>query len=254
MRYFIYLSYSGLGYSGWQKQENAITVQSEIENALHILLHEDITVTGAGRTDSGVSARNYVAHFDSLNMNGIHDLNFFLYKLNAILPKDIVAHDVREMPPQAHARFDAVLREYKYYMHTVKDPFSDTYSYFFKCRVDMDRMNAAASYLIGEKDFASLQKLHGANTGSVCTVYDAAWEEASDRHYVFTVSANRFLRNMVRAMVGSLLEVGTGKRSPEWIAEMLEKKDRNAAGSSVPGNALFLNRIEYPFQLERKIL
>lgn len=245
MRYFISLSYSGLNYSGWQIQENADTVQGRIEASLRTLLKEEISVTGAGRTDSGVSARNYVAHFDSDRFQEITDLGHFIYKLNAILPKDIVIHDIKKVSDNAHARFDAVSREYKYYVHTEKDPFSDTYSYRYPYRIDIESMNAAAKYLLGKQDFSSLEKLHGGNDNSICEVYEAYWEETCPYHYVFTVRANRFLRNMVRAMVGSLLEVGNGKRKPEWIKEMLALKNRSAAGNSVPGNALFLNAIEY---------
>lgn len=245
MRYFITLSYSGLNYSGWQKQCNADTIQQRIEDALTMLLHSKTEITGAGRTDSGVSARNYVAHFDTDVPIETEDPGRLIYKLNAILPKDIAIHSIKRVPDGAHARFDARLREYKYYMHTVKDPFSDTYSYRHYCDVDVVKMNIAAKYFLGRQDFSSLEKLHGGNTNSICEVFSAGWEEVSDRHYIFTVSANRFLRNMVRAMVGSLLEVGSGKREPEWIKEMLAQHDRCAAGNSVPGNALFLNRIEY---------
>lgn len=245
MRYFICLSYSGLNYSGWQIQDNSDTIQERITSALRTLLKEEINVTGAGRTDAGVNAVNYIAHFDSNLLKEAKDLERFIYKMNAILPKDIAVHWIRQVSDNAHARFDARLREYRYYIHTVKDPFSDMYSYRYPYRVDMERMNEAASYFLGKQDFSSLEKLHGGNTTSVCEVYSAAWEKISEGHYVFTVSANRFLRNMVRAMVGSLLEVGSGKKEPSWIKEMLAARNRNAAGNSVPGNALFLTRIEY---------
>ena len=217
-----------------------------------MLLKEKISLTGAGRTDSGVNARNYVAHFDSSNMHNFES-DYIIYKTNAILASDIVIYAITAVPENAHARFDAISREYKYMIHTTKDPFASQYSYYYHFPVDLDRMNLAARAFLGRQDFSSLEKLHGGNTNSICEVYEAGWKETSAGHYVFTVRANRFLRNMVRAMVGSLLEVGRGKREPEWIRTMLEAKDRGAAGNSVPGNALFLNKVEYPEPLEELI-
>ena len=151
---------------------------------------------------------------------------------------------------QAHARFDATSRCYKYYIHTYKDPFRAGFSYFVKGKPDIEKMNLAAALLLGEHDFSSFEKVNGGNKTSVCNVMEAKWEQISENRYVFTVRANRFLRNMVRAMVGSLLEVGLGKREPEWIAQVLSQKERGKAGQSVPGNALFLADITYPYSLE----
>ncbi len=246
MRYFICLSYNGSAFCGWQIQENANSVQQELQKALSTLLKEPISVTGAGRTDSGVHARNYIAHFDSQTL--IQDAAYMVYKLNAILPKEIAIHKIFEVSENAHARFDATSRTYKYYVHTTKDPFDNGFSMFVKPQsMDIEKMNRAAEYFLGEQDFSSLEKVNGGNKTSICTVTHAAWERIDATHFVFTVTANRFLRNMVRAMVGSLLEVGAGKREPRWIAQMLAQKNRCSAGQSVPGNALFLVEVKYPF-------
>ena len=249
MRYFICLSYNGSAFSGWQIQENANSVQAELQKALSTLLRQPIEVVGAGRTDAGVNARNYIAHF---NYNGnMPDQPHTIYKLNAILPKEISIHSVWPVAEDMHARFSATSRTYKYYIHTEKDPFCSEFSYFLPPRLNFEKMNQAAKYFIGEQDFTSLEKLGGGNKTSICNVTHARWEplDAPDfesaSHFVFTVTANRFLRNMVRAMVGSLLDVGFGKREPQWIQQMLSQKNRCAAGHSVPGNALFLVEIEY---------
>lgn len=256
MRYFICLSYNGSAFCGWQIQDNAPSVQEELQKALSTLLRESVSVTGAGRTDSGVNAVNYIAHFNCQNpiQNTVHAI----YKLNAILPKEIAIDYIIEVHETAHARFDATSRSYKYFIHTKKEPFNSKFSYFIPHKqLDFEKMNIAAKYFLGEQDFTSLEKVNGGNKTSICNVTEAYWEPVEDSQnlssnkephsYVFTVTANRFLRNMVRAMVGSLLEVGYGKKEPEWILEMLKQKNRCAAGHSVPGNALFLYKIEYPY-------
>lgn len=260
MRYFVSLSYRGARFCGWQIQKNGPSIQEEMERTLAILLGTPTPVTGAGRTDTGVNASNYIAHFDSDGDTLLTlDPKEFIYKFNAILPPDITVHDIYRVSDDAHARFDAVSRTYQYFVHTVKDPFAAEFSYPFYKSVDIDRMNSAAALLLGTKDFSSFEKLHGGNTTSICTVTQAGWKRAAEggdniaacgnNHLVFTVTANRFLRNMVRAMVGTLLEVGSGKREPESIPALLERKDRCSAGQSVPGNALFLKHIEYPYEL-----
>ena len=187
----------------------------------------------------------------------------FIYKMNAILPREISINGILNVPSNAHARFDATARTYKYFIHTEKDPFNSNFSFFIPPKsLDFIKMNEAAQLFIGEKDFSSLEKVNGGNTTSICNVMEAYWEPINAfpnsfscdgldfdnaTHFVFTVKANRFLRNMVRAMVGSLLDVGYGKKEPEWIIDMLSKKNRSAAGHSVPGNALFLYKIEYPY-------
>ena len=250
MRYFICLSYNGSAFSGWQIQENANSVQAELQNALSTLLKQPIQVVGAGRTDTGVNARNYIAHFDVQESIPANETT--VYKLNAILPKEICIHKIYPVSDDMHARFSAKSRTYKYYIHSEKDPFCSNFSYFLPPKkLNFEKINKAAQYFLGEQDFTSLEKLNGGNKTSICNVTKAVWEPIdgkdfeSSRHFVFTVSANRFLRNMVRAMVGSLLEVGSGKREPEWIKEMLAQKNRCAAGHSVPGNALFLVEVEY---------
>ena len=252
MRYFISLSYNGTAFCGWQIQDNANSVQEELQKALSMVLKESISVTGAGRTDTGVHAKNYIAHFDCQSF--IQDVPHTLYKINAILPQEIAVHNIFEVAPDAHARFDATSRTYKYYIHTNKDPFDNGFSLFVKPdRVNMELMNHAANYFLGEQDFSSLEKVNGGNKTSVCNVTYAKWEQIDENRYVFTVTANRFLRNMVRAMVGSLLEVGAGKRKPEWIREMLAMKNRCSAGQSVNGKALFLVEVTYPYPLTTSV-
>ena len=246
MRYFICLSYNGSAFCGWQIQENANSVQEELQKTLSMLLKEPVSVTGAGRTDSGVHAINYIAHFDCQAV--IQDTAHLAYKMNAILPKEIAVHSIYQVHDTAHARFDAISRSYKYYVHTNKDPFENGFSYFVRPdSMDIEKMNLAARYFLGEHDFSSLEKVNGGNKTSICTVTHAEWVQISEHKFVFSVTANRFLRNMVRAMVGSLLEVGSGKRQPEWIEQMLAQKNRCAAGQSVPGKALFLVEVKYPF-------
>ena len=260
MKYFIKLSYDGGPFSGWQIQKNAPSIQEELQKAFSLLLGEDIEITGCGRTDSGVNAVGYIAHTEisSNTALGGKSKQQFLYKLNAILPKSIKVFGLYKMHPQAHARFDATSRTYKYFLTTVPSPFDGPYTWYLKCReLDIEAMNKAASYFIGTRDFTSLQKLGSDVTSPVCTVTEAVWKKAplpspfarenKGCRYVFTVTANRFLRNMVRAMVGSLLEVGLHKKDPEWIEQMLRAKDRCAAGASVPGSALFLCDVKYPY-------
>lgn len=242
------MSYNGAAFCGWQIQENAKSVQEDLQKALTLLLKESISVTGAGRTDSGVHAKNYIAHFDCQAI--IQDEAYLAYKLNAILPAEIAVHRIFKVHDTAHARFDATSRTYKYYIHTNKNPFDSGYSLHVRAdRIDIEKMNEAAGYFLGEQDFSSLEKVNGGNRTSICTVTYAKWEQLDENRYVFTVTANRFLRNMVRAMVGSLLEVGAGKRNPEWIKSMLSLKNRCAAGQSVPGKALFLVEVKYPYPL-----
>ncbi len=260
MKYFIRLSYNGAPFSGWQIQKNAPSVQEELQKALAVLFKEEVEVVGAGRTDSCVNAINYIAHtqFSSkIPLNSPYKEKL-LYKINAILPLQIKVHNIFEVPDKAHARFDAISRTYQYFIHLTPDPFNSHFSFFIKSgKLDFEAMNKGAEYFIGRRDFSSLEKIGSDNSTSICTVKEAFWEKCeqtipfnsidNNSHYVFTVTADRFLRNMVRAMVGSLLEVGEGKKKPEWIAEMLEKRDRSAGGCSVPGNALFLTNIKYPF-------
>ena len=257
MRYKIRLSYDGSAFCGWQIQNNARTVQGELEKALATLLGIPVQVTGAGRTDSDVNAISYIAHFDVTDEVSF-DAAHICYKLNAILARDMAVHEVCAVSEDFHARFDARSREYRYFIHFRKDPFCEKYSYRMRYPLDIERMNEAATYLIGEHDFSCFEKVGGNNVTSICTVTEAFWKTYSPSHVdlmdfpcregdyiMFTVKANRFLRNMVRAIVGSLIEVGRGKREPSWIKDLIASGTRSDAGSSVPGNALFFCGAEY---------
>lgn len=257
MRYKIRLSYDGKAFCGWQIQNNARTVQGELEKAISTLTGTAVQVTGAGRTDSEVNAINYIAHFDlpdEVRIEAAH----LCYKLNAMLPREIAVHEVSEAAEDFHARFDARVREYHYFIHFRKDPFCEKYSYRMRYPLDIEKMNEAARLMLGEHDFSCFEKVGGNNTTSICTVTEAVWSTYRPDHVkmmgypcedgdyiVFKVRANRFLRNMVRAMVGSLIEVGRGKKDPSWIASLIESGSRSDAGSSVPGNALFFTGAQY---------
>ena len=306
MRYSICLSYDGAAFCGWQIQPNAPSVQATLEGTLSRLLNRPIAVTGAGRTDTAVNAVNYVAHFDvdGALPFGQSDL---CYKLNAMLPRSIVVHNVVPVADDFHARFGAKRREYTYFIHRQKDPFLAPWSW--QCgypELDFDAMNRACQFLLGTHDFSCFEKTGGDNKTSICTVFDAFWQpyipshiqimsgagstppgdsvplrstpappivscvpselvsngplplhwsgggqapvdvfRSSGNYWYFRIAADRFLRNMVRATVGSLIEVGRGKQKPEWIAELIATGTRSDAGESVPGHALFLNKVLY---------
>lgn len=257
MRYKIRLSYDGSSFCGWQIQEKDRTVQGELEKALRTLSGKYIQVTGAGRTDTGVNAINYIAHFE-LPDEVSFEAAQLCYKLNAILPKEMAVHEISETDESFHARFDARSREYHYFIHFRKDPFCEKFSYRMRYVLDMERMNEAAVHLLGEHDFSCFEKTGGNNATSICTVTEAKWEYYKPTHcemmgapynegdyIVFRIKANRFLRNMVRAIVGSLIEVGRGKKEPHWIADLIASGSRSDAGSSVPGKALFFSGADY---------
>ncbi len=241
-RYFIYLAYNGENYCGWQIQPNGISVQETIEKALSTLLRSPMQIVGAGRTDAGVHARMMMAHFDSEGEN--LDLNLLANKLNSILPKDIVIYKVVEVKPDAHARFDAQARLYRYYVTTRKDPFLHHLKYKIHGELDVAAMNTCAEVLFEYTDFTSFSKLHTDVKTNNCTIMQAEWEK-SGNDCIFTIKANRFLRNMVRSIVGTLLEAGRGKMSVDDMRKIIEAKDRCRAGTSVPAHALFLEEIEY---------
>lgn len=251
MRYFLRLSYDGSAFSGWQIQNNAKSVQGELERALSIACGHTVEVVGAGRTDAGVSARGYIAHFDTESENA-ENASAFLYKLNAILAKEIVVDNICEVAPEAHARFDAISRSYEYRVHTAKDPFA-VRSLWFGFDLDADAMNEAAQRIIGRRDFSCFEKVGADNKTSICNVTACGWERIDDTHLVFRITADRFLRNMVRAIVGTLLEIGRGRREIVWIDEVLASGDRGAAGQSVKGEPLCLCEVLYPFSLDWKI-
>lgn len=257
MRYKIRLSYDGSAFCGWQIQNNASTVQGELEKAMSILLGTPVQVTGAGRTDSEVNAINYIAHFEVPDEVSFEAAQL-RYKLNAMLPREMAIHEICKADPEFHARFDAREREYRYFIHFRKDPFCERYSYRMRYPLDIDSMNRAAGLLLGEHDFSCFEKVGGNNATSICTVTEASWSTYRPDHcsmmgfpcddgdyIVFRIKADRFLRNMVRAVVGSLIEVGRGKKKPEWIAELIASGNRSEAGSSVPGKALFFTGAKY---------
>lgn len=241
-RYLIRLAYNGSNYHGWQLQENAHTVQAEITDKLSILLKENISVTGCGRTDTGVHAREFFVHF---NINDLGwDLTDLVYKLNSFLPADIVIFDIVEVDSDFHTRFSAKKRTYRYYISTIKDPFAEKISYYYNGHLDMEAMNKACGYLLHYTDFTSFSKLHTQTATNNCNITFAKFESIENQ-IVFTITADRFLRNMVRAIMGTLLEIGKGRIVPEIICEIIEAKDRSKAGFSVPAHGLFLEKIEY---------
>ena len=241
MRYFLTLSYDGTAYHGWQIQPHSNSVQEELQKALSTILREPIELIGAGRTDTGVHARKMVAHFDFQDI----DTAQLLYKLNKILPKDIAVHNVELVSDEMHARFSAKSRTYHYYIHLTKDPFLRHYSWQIYGSLDFEMMNQAAQVIMEYTDFTSFSKVNTDTKTNNCTITEAFWERIGENQWRFTISANRFLRNMVRAIVGTVVEVGRGKMSIAQLRQVIEAKDRCRAGDSVPGNALFLVDVKY---------
>ena len=243
MRYKITLSYSGADFCGWQIQPKSPSVQGSLEHALSVLLAEPVGVVGAGRTDTGVNAIGYAAHFDTEKQFDPGDL---CYKLNAILPPSVAISSVEPVPDDFHARFGARRRKYIYHIHRVKDPFAAQYSWLCGYPVlDFDAMNRAASMLLGTHDFSAFEKTGSDNKTSVCTIVEARWVQDDPTHWTFHVAADRFLRGMVRAIVGTLVEVGLGKRRPDEIKKIIEAKDRAAAGHTAPPYGLYLKEVYY---------
>ena len=303
MRYILCLSYDGSAFCGWQIQPSSPSVQQTLEESLAKLCGGPVQVTGAGRTDTGVHAADYVCHFD-LTGPLPFEASDFCYKLNAILPRGIAVHSVLPAADDFHARFSATQRSYTYFIHRKKDPFVAAYSW--QCGypgLDFDAMNEACQYLLGEHDFSCFEKVGGANKTSLCTITEAFWKPYTPTYlslmgldgraqeegvisetyghprpykregpaacggrgrseaeavseiipssggippyWYFRVSADRFLRNMVRAIVGTLIEVGRGKHEPAWVKELIETGTRGDAGESVPGHALFLSKVKY---------
>lgn len=241
-RYFIKLSYKGTPFNGWQIQPNASTVQGKIEDALGKILRAPIGVTGCGRTDSGVHAREFFAHFD---FEGVIDTSQVLFKLNCMLPREIAIHDIYEVSEDLHARFSAISRTYHYYINQEKSAFRFQESWFMHSHLDIDEMNKACEVLIGRHDFTSFSKLHTQTKTNFCTIKEAYWE-TENTHLKFTITADRFLHNMVRAIVGTTVEVGKGKLTVEGFKNVIEAQNRQKAGASVPAEGLFLARIVYP--------
>lgn len=235
------MAYDGSAYCGWQIQPKVSTVQQTLEESLGILVPDLKGVMGCGRTDTGVHASQYFAHFET-------EAPLFenlVYKVNAILPRDIAVYRVFEVESDVHARFSAVARSYHYNIHFGKNPFKNHYSAFHPYKLDVKSMNEASSFLLGEHDFSSFAKSQTQTKTNICKVTKAGWEEM-DGGARFDITANRFLRNMVRAIVGTLFLVGEGKLKPSEIASVIEQQDRSAAGKSAYAHGLFLNKIEYP--------
>lgn len=240
-RYFFEIAYNGSSYYGWQKQPRQHSVQAEIENCLSKLhSNEPIQIVGCGRTDTGVHANNYFFHVD---LPQLKSLDKFQFKLNRMLPNSIVVHAIVEVEATKHARFDAKNRTYRYFMHSKKNPFIEN-SWYYPKELNIAAMNTAAEALLGKQDFTSLSKLHTDVKTNICTVYKAHWYNENNQ-LIFEIEADRFLRNMVRATVGTLIEVGAGKLEPKDISTILAAKDRQAAKTSVPAHGLFLWEVVY---------
>ncbi len=246
MRYVIRLAYKGTRYHGWQKQHNALSVQSVLDEKLSLLIGENIETLGCGRTDTGVHAKDFYVHFDATKpQDGAH----LVYKLNHILPDDIAVYEVFEAPETFNARFDATSRTYEYWITQLPNPFLVEEAWYRYGKLDIEQMNAAAKLLLGKKDFECFSKVHTQVNNFICEITHAEWTCQHDR-LVFTITANRFLRNMVRAIVGTLVEVGKGKLTLQDVQNILDSKNRCEAGQSVPAHGLFLTKIEYP-QLQK---
>jgi tRNA pseudouridine38-40 synthase len=243
-RYFIELAFKGTQYHGWQRQRNAISVQGIVEETLMTLTRENIKTTGAGRTDTGVHARYFAAHFES-DHEAFNNKSGFIYKMNALLPQDIVIHDIYPVLPDAHARYSAISRTYEYNIRQIRDPFDTEFSWHYPVPLDRDVMNQAASRLRDYDDFTSFSKLHSNARTHICQIHEAAWNIRDDK-LVFVIRADRFLRNMVRALVGTMVDVGRGKISVDDFFRILEGRNRSLAGVSAPPEGLSLVAIEYP--------
>lgn len=251
MRYFIYLQYDGTLYHGWQRQPDSVSVQQVIEEKLSLLLRRPTGIVGAGRTDAGVHARLMVAHFDTPDEADAQPLDGqqLTFKLNGLLPSDIAIQRIVPVAAEAHARFSATARTYRYYVTTQKDAFRPLYTMRTYYTLDIDKMNEAAARLFDYEDFTSFAKLHTDVKTNICHIMEAHWDQPSPTEYVFCIRADRFLRNMVRAIVGTLLQVGRGRLSVQGFCDIIERQNRCSAGDSVPASGLFLEDVAYPDNL-----
>lgn len=240
-RYFIQIGYAGTRYCGWQAQKNGISVQQVLDGKLSLKLREKIVTTGSGRTDTGVHAASFVAHFDTTGEipDGTEK------QLNAFLPDDISVKKIYRVKNDAHARFSALERTYEYRISQVKDPFRSEFTYFLKTGLNIAEMNSAAGILLKTSDFTSFCKLHSGNKTNICRVTNAVWEEKNGL-IIFTITADRFLRNMVRSIVGTMIEIGKGRYGIEKFISIIDSKDRKNAASSAPAKGLFLMNVVYP--------
>lgn len=247
-RYFIRLAYNGLTYCGWQIQPNGASVQQLVDNGLSAIIGFKGSVTGCGRTDAGVSAGNYFAHFDHEEAFSDESLFQIAFRLNRFLPQDIVIFEIKSVLPGAHARFSALWREYEYLIIRQKDPFNFHNSYFLHGDLDIEKMNTCAKFLLGRHDFQCFSKVNTQVNNYLCEIKNATWIE-KDHKLKFTIRADRFLRNMVRAIVGTMLDVGRGKISIEEFQKIIDSHDRGKAGYSVPAKGLTLTGVGYPEEL-----
>lgn len=243
MRYFLELRYNGAAYCGWQRQPDMPTVQQTLERSLTVLLRQPVEVTGAGRTDTGVNAVYYVAHFDCAAP--VAEPERTVYKLNFLLPDDISVARMTPVADGAHARFDAREREYRYYIETRKNPFTRHATWQYYVPLDVARMNEAAEALLGEQDFTSFAKLNSNNRTNICRILRADWQADGDL-LRFTIRADRFLRNMVRSIVGTLVDVGRGRYTPEEFRAIVESRDLSRSSAGAPAQGLFLSDVRYP--------
>jgi tRNA pseudouridine38-40 synthase len=253
LRYFIKLAYNGTHYHGWQYQPNAASVQETMNKAVSVLLNSSISLMGAGRTDTGVHAKEMFAHFD---FETPFDIPNLIHKLNSYLPKDIVVFDIIPVHDEAHCRFDATKRTYEYHINTFKDVFQQDGSWYYHQNLDVDLMNQAAKMLLNHTDFQCFSKVNTDVNTFNCKIEEAYWTRGEaeqgatkqeNNQLIFTISADRFLRNMVRSIVGTLVYVGLHKIGLEEFEKIIESKDRNKAGFSVPAHGLYLTKIEYEY-------
>lgn len=244
-RYFVEIAFKGTKFHGWQIQKNAVAIQEILNKALSTVLKEPVETLGCGRTDTGVHAKEFFAHFDTLNLPE-QDFDNFIYGVNSLMPFDIAIKRVFSVTPNAHARFDAIQRTYQYHLYFQKDPFKTEFGYHLKTRPDITKMNEGAMLIKTYGDFSCFSKTNTNVKNNLCTISKAYWEEVGDE-MIFTISANRFLRNMVRAIVGTLLELGKDNISLEDVKRILENKNRSEAGASVPAAGLYLTKVQYPF-------
>ncbi len=242
MRYFIRLSYNGKNYHGWQIQPNAITIQETLEKALSMLLRKPITIVGAGRTDTGVHALNIFTHFDYDSPINNQQL---VFKLNSFLPNDIAIKEIFKVNENAHARFDAICRTYSYFVSITKNPFENDFSYTIPYIPDLDKMNKACQILMQYNDFECFSKSKTDVKTFRCNLSEAFWQKDNEK-LIFTITSDRFLRNMVRAIVGTLLEIGKEDGNPDMMHKIIKSKKRAMAGTSVPAAGLFLKNVCYP--------
>ena len=243
LRYFIKLTYNGTQYHGWQYQPNASSVQETLNKAISVVLNTEINLMGAGRTDTGVHAKEMYAHFD---FETAFDIPNLVHKLNSFLPKDIVIYDIIPVVSDAHTRFDAVKRTYEYHINTFKNPFLQEQSWYFHQPLDVDLMNEAAKLLFNHTDFQCFSKVNTDVNTFDCSIFEAYWKQENGI-LVFTISANRFLRNMVRAIVGTLISVGLHKINLPDFDAIIKSKNRDLAGFSVPAHGLYLTKIDYDY-------